>query len=137
MTCKEAQAKFQERLDGRLTDVTGFDAHLAGCAACRQAWAEELALWDALGRVPALTPSFGFAERTLRRLHETPQRTWVWPVWRWATVAGALMVLGVAGVWVQHQWTGQQAARVYASAQTDQLEDFDVIAVLHELNGEP
>jgi hypothetical protein len=97
---------------------------------------EAQAVWELLGQAPDIQPSFGFVERTLRRWHAEPARPVCWPVWRWAAALGLVTVLGVAGVFVQRTLTTRQAIVVYAHATTDQLEDFDVIAVLHQLEGE-
>jgi cytochrome c-type biogenesis protein CcmH/NrfG len=106
---------------------------------------DEQAAWELLGRHKAVEPSFGFVERTMRRLDEpTPvARPVFWqPVLHWALAATVVVALGVGG------WTGwqckQQSDRVaaaraetYATAQqADYLEDFDVIASLDQLNGE-
>ena len=141
MSCRAVIDQFGERLDGRLDEPrqTAFDAHLAGCAACRREWAAYAGAWRALGRDEGIEPSFGFAERTLRRLNE-PQvavRWWVWrPSLRWAAVAATVVVLGVGG-WVGHErMTGRRSAETYVRIQqADYLEDFDVIANLDQLKG--
>lgn len=109
---------------------------------------DEQAVWDLLARDKGIEPSVGFAERTLRRLHESPApspaTSWHWlPVLRWAAVT--CVMAGIAlGVW----WTRRAAEPVaqrapasdttaveYASAQgEDYLEDFDVIASLDQLD---
>ena len=88
---------------------------------------DEQAAWELLGRHKGIEPSFGFVERTLRRLDEPAPvaRPVFWqPVLHWALAAAVVVVLGVGG------WTGWQRK------QADYLEDFDVIASLDELNGE-
>lgn len=105
---------------------------------------DEQAAWELLGRHKGIEPSFGFAERTLRRLDEPAPvtRPVFWqPVLHWALAATVVVALGVGG-WAgwQHKQQSDQvaAARVetYVTAQqTDYLEDFDVIAALDELNG--
>jgi anti-sigma-K factor RskA len=113
---------------------------------------DEQAAWELLGRHQSVGPSFGFAERTLRRLREKPARpasvlTAVWqPAWRIAAAA----VIAVAGValWFQFRPATRPAGdgarailivepeiETYAKVQNaDYLEDFDVIASLDQLD---
>ena len=65
MSCKEFQAQFNARLDERLeaAATVAFDAHRAGCAACRQEWQAYADAWQILARHEALSPSVGFADR--------------------------------------------------------------------------
>ncbi len=96
---------------------------------------DEQAVWELLARHRWIEPSFGFAERTLRRLDELPERAawWQWPALRWATSLGLAAMVAAAGIlhW-QHART-LRAAEVYAAAQQDSLEDYDVIAALDQL----
>jgi anti-sigma factor RsiW len=142
MSCQAVTEQFDERLDGRLDEPrqTAFDAHLAGCADCRREWEAYIGAWQVLDRDEGIEPSFGFAERTLRRLNEphVAIRWWVWrPSLRWVAVAATVVVLGVGG-WVGHErMTGRQRAEAYARIQqADYLEDFDVIANLDQLKGD-
>jgi predicted anti-sigma-YlaC factor YlaD len=140
MSCKEIKRKFDERLDGRLSksDRTVFDEHVAACADCRQEWQAYAGAWTTLELHADVEPSFGFVERTLRRLTEPPvARGWFWqPAFRWATLAASVFVLGVS-VWVGHErLVAQRRAEIYAGVRhADYLEDFDVIANLDQLNG--
>ena len=125
MNCEKYQNEFDDRLDGRLDSVRAqaFDAHVAGCASCRQAWQAYRAVWEVVSRQPSIAPSFGFAQRTLRRLHEQVDRRFCQlPVFRWATVLSLLVIVSVAA---------------YTAAHHDHLEDFDVIVALDSLNGDP
>jgi len=106
---------------------------------------DEQAAWELLGRHKGIEPSFGFAERTLRRLDEpapVPRPVFWLPALRWALAAAVVVALGAGGWtrWQQKQQSDQVAAaraETYATAQqADYLEDFDVIASLDELNGE-
>ena len=98
--------------------------------------ADEQAAWELLGRHQSMEPSFGFAERTLRRLHQPAKPVfWKLPVFRWVSVASLCAIVAVVG-WVRWEQAKQtQNVQVYVSAQEDRLEDFDVVASLHELNG--
>jgi predicted anti-sigma-YlaC factor YlaD len=138
MDCKMTQANMDERLDGRLDAArrAAFDAHVAGCAACASQWRAQAGLWAALGAEKGVEPSFGFVERTLRRLDEpvAAPAGWRLPVWRWAAAA-CLLVAATSGWLAWHHVQRARQAEVYAWAQQDRLEDFDVIASLDQLNG--
>jgi len=142
MSCQAFTGQFDERLDGRLDESSqaAFDAHLASCTSCRREWDAYNAVWQALARDEGIEPSFGFAERTLRRLNE-PQvaiHWWAWrPSLRWASLAATVMALGVGG-WIGHErMTERRRAEAYARIQhADYLEDFDVIANLDQLKGD-
>jgi predicted anti-sigma-YlaC factor YlaD len=140
MSCQTIKEQFDERIDGRLSasQQTAFDEHLVGCTDCRREWQAYANAWTALEHHAGIEPSFGFVERTLRRLDE-PQfvRTWFWqPTFRWAALTATVVVLG-AGAWVGHErLVEQRRADVYARVQQgDYLEDFDVIASLDQING--
>ena len=98
---------------------------------------EEQAAWELLGRHESIEPSFGFVERTLRRLDEEPVRQSFWwqlPVFRWASsIALAVVVAGGAFAW--HHVRETRNVEVYAAAHQDSLDDYDVIANLDQLEG--
>ena len=128
-------------MDGRLdlAKRSELDAHIASCPTCGREWNAYAAMWQTLARHQGVEPSFGFVERTLRRLDEPlpTARTMLWRLAlpRWVAAAGLTVVLCVSG-WLawQHQ-SEVRHARIYAAAQQDSLEDFDVIASLDQLNG--
>ena len=144
--CRQMRDRFDERLDGRLSaaDQAAFDSHVESCAGCREQWQAYAAAWQVVARLPAVEPSFGFAERTLRRLQEPPETRermlWI-PVWRWAAAAALALVLGL-GVWVGESWhdarrasRSEAVARLYEQVRdTEFLEDFDVIASLDTIS---
>ncbi len=141
MSCKAIREQFDERLDGCLVQPqqAAFDAHVATCTDCRLEWQAHAGAWEALERQPGIEPSFGFVERTLRRLDERPavERSWFWqPSVRWAALAAAVVALGVGG-WVEHgRMQERSRAELYARVQqADYLEDFDVIANLDQIEG--
>jgi predicted anti-sigma-YlaC factor YlaD len=142
MNCQTIRERFDERLDGRLDGPlqAAFDTHLAGCADCRREWEAYAGAWRVLDCDKGIEPSFGFAERTLRRLNEPPVavRWWIWrPSLQWAALAATVVALGVGG-WVgRERITGRRRAETYARIQqADYLEDFDVIANLDQLKGD-
>jgi len=139
MNCQRCQNEFDDRLDGRLDPARAleFDAHTAGCPSCWPAWQAYRRMWEVVSQQPSVVPSFGFAQRTLRRLHEQAERQfWQLPVFRWATAMSLLIVVGVTGVMVYRQAETSQRVATYAAAQHDRLEDFDVIVALDSLKGE-
>ena len=143
MSCNEIRACFDQQLDGCLSPEgqRQFDAHLAACADCRREWQGYAASWQLIARHRAIEPSFGFVERTLRRLEEpasviTPG-LWRVRILRWAMVSAFVIAAGVGG-W--HGWQrgkDVRAAQVYASVEQASVidEDFEVVASLHQLNG--
>ena len=137
--CGKIREQFNDRLDRRLDAAqTSFcDAHLASCQACRQEWETLTRMWDVIGKQRAIEPSFGFSQRTLRQLHETPPSFWHRPVLRWATVAALFAVVVGGGMFVRyhHEQTVLQLA-AYQAAEQGRLEDFDVIACLDQLEVE-
>jgi hypothetical protein len=100
---------------------------------------DEQAAWELLGRHRSIEPSFGFVERTLRRLDETPvgshRSFWHLPAFRWAIAASFAVVLGLGGWLTWQHVQANRGAEVYAHLQQDRLEDFDVIASLDQING--
>jgi len=104
---------------------------------------EERAVWELIGRHRGIEPSFGFTDRTLRRLDEMPATkpsvlSILWrPVFRWAAVAG-IAVLASTALWTRtHRAPRAIEPDVLAYAKTqdaDYLEDFDVIASLDQLD---
>jgi anti-sigma factor RsiW len=141
MSCQTVIDQFDHRLDGRLSgpEQGAFDAHLAGCADCCREWEAYASAWQVLASDEGIKPSFGFAERTLRRLDEprVNAHQWWWrPSIRWATLATTVVALTVT-VWVGHERTlDRKRAEVYAHVQEgDYLEDYDVIANLDQLKG--
>ena len=143
MSCQTIREQFDNRLDGRLSgpEQIAFDAHLAGCADCRREWEAYASVWQALALQKGIEPSFGFAERTLRRLTEQP--VFVHPWWWWrpsirsirlATLATTVVVVALS-TWVWHERSVERKrAEIYARVQEgDYLEDYDVIANLDQL----
>jgi predicted anti-sigma-YlaC factor YlaD len=135
--CQTIQEQFDDRLDQRLdaAQAATFDAHVAVCASCRQEWESYAGSWNVLGKARGAEPSFGFAARTLRRLHEPSSSPWRWPVLRWAAASVAAVMLAV-GLFVFHQREQDTQIAAYQAVAQDRLEDFDVIACLDQLEGD-
>jgi len=136
VNCRDTQQQFGDRLDGRLpaAQESLWETHVAGCAACRQEWAEYRAAWEALGQVPAIEPSVGFVERTLRRLEAAPASApprWA-VVLRWAAVASMVVLTGWTS-WLGYQRLhNERLARVYEAVRADVL-DSEIIESLNQL----
>ena len=111
MTCDEAREAFTDLYDGTLSGppLTVLSHHLDGCRACRLEWAAFRKAMQALGELRDEEPSPGFAARVVERI-EAP--SW----WRRAIEAivfplrlklplhaAALVLLGVAGVWISQR----------------------------------
>lgn len=142
MNCKETQANFDERLDGCLDAAcrAAFDTHVAGCPVCAAQWRAYAGAWAVVAQHVAPEPSIGFTERTLRRLDEKQAdhpSVWLAPLWRWALAGSLVVALSGAG-WLGWQRTHRTNTQVevYMTATQDRLEDFDVVASLHLLNGD-
>ena len=59
MTCEQVREQFPDYLTGEIASATmaGLDAHLAGCAACREEWTTLSAIWAKLASLPEEEPS--------------------------------------------------------------------------------
>jgi len=142
MSCSETRDRFGEKLDGRLDAPRqqAFDAHLAACPDCRREWEAYTAVWQVLGRHEPVEPSFGFVERTLRRLEEPAAAArapwWRLSMVRWATVASLVIAAGIGGRIGWRRVQENRDAQIYASVNDADVlgEDFDVIASLDQLN---
>ena len=77
MNCQQFQNQFDNRLDGRLDSACAqaFDAHTAGVHPARRNGSSTGHSGKSWPGKRAVEPSFGFAQRTLRRLHEVPERS--------------------------------------------------------------
>jgi hypothetical protein len=97
---------------------------------------DEQAAWELLGRHESIEPSFGFVERTLRRLDEETVRQLFWwqlPVLRWASSL-ALVAIMAGGAFYWQRTREIRRVEVYAAVHQDSLDDYDVIANLDQLN---
>jgi anti-sigma factor RsiW len=143
MNCRTTRKQFDERLDDRLTPAARarFDAHLRDCADCCREWEGYAAAWRLLAQHAEIEPSFGFVERTMRRLDAEPEPArvgWRWPLLRWAAIGCAVVAVGLAG-WIGLQRLHQPAQpEVFAQIHHgDFFEDLEVIASLGMLESTP
>ena len=137
--CNQLRQQFDDRLDGRLDEQQGaeFDRHVAVCPECGPEWHEYAAAWQVLTRPESIAPSFGFVERTVRRLDEPgqPPTAWGW-LWdrrtvRWGLGIAVLALACTAGGLTWRQIQVRRAGEIYASvSHGDLVSDFDVIASL-------
>ena len=109
ITCDDAQLLVSDRLDGTLSDTerAQLDAHLAGCAACREVARDLEQIHTAAASLPTLTPSHDLWNGIEARLDasvvslESHRRS---PVARWSTrqfaaAAAVLMAVTAGGTW--------------------------------------
>lgn len=103
MSCL-APERIYAYLDGGLaeTERLAFEAHLAGCGACRMAVARRRLIAAAAEALPPLSIPDGFAAAIVARLPREEARVAArQPVWRrpraWAAAAGTLALLVAAG----------------------------------------
>lgn len=120
MNCPEAREAFSDLHDGtrsgpRLADL---QRHLEGCPVCRAEWAAFRRTVHALKAMADEEPSAGFAARVVQRI-EAPRwwqrvvATLVLPLRVKLPIhAAALVVLGLAGLWVSQRSPEPQRATV-------------------------
>jgi predicted anti-sigma-YlaC factor YlaD len=147
MNCRKAQKLFDDRLDGRLDTASGgaLDAHLASCPTCHDEWQTYSATWQLLSETKSIEPSFGFVERTMRRLDEravTHGHEWL-PVFRWVALGLTVIALSLGGWLGWQRWNVARTADSNSSGENQELfvqvnygsffEDLEVIASLKEL----
>lgn len=99
MNCQRAQEQMSERLDGLLAgqQAQAFEAHLQGCALCRQEWAELEASWRLLGQLPELEPGPLFRARVWEKIRQQPDSApsmWNWRSWLVPALTFGVLLLG-------------------------------------------
>ncbi len=120
MNCPEAREAFSDLYDGTLSGpaLEGLSQHLDGCPTCRAEWAAFRRAMHALKNLGGEEPSPGFAARVAERI-EAP-RWWkraaaalVFPLRVKLPIhAAALVLLGVAGLWMSQRSPELQRAAV-------------------------
>jgi hypothetical protein len=111
MTCEEARGAFTDLYDGTLSGppLVDLSRHLDGCVTCRRHWVAFRLTAGALGDLRDEEPPPGFAARVVERI-EAP-RWWrrlgsslVLPLRVKLPIhAAALVMLGMAGLWVSQR----------------------------------
>jgi hypothetical protein len=109
ITCDDAQLLVSDRLDGTLSDTqrAQLDAHLAGCAACREVARDLEQIHSGAASLPTLTPSRDLWSSIEARIEapvaslESHRRS---PFARWSTrqfaaAAAVLMAVTAGGTW--------------------------------------
>jgi TolA-binding protein len=120
MNCPEAREAFSDLYDGALSGLplAELSRHLDGCPACRAEWADFRRAMQALQDLGGEEPPRGFAARVAERI-QAP-RWWqripamlVLPLRVKLPIhAAALVLLGLAGVWVSQRSPELQRATV-------------------------
>jgi anti-sigma factor RsiW len=103
--CRPFESLLVRAADGGLNDAdrTRLEAHVAGCDACRESLADQIAVRQALQARPALGAGPDFSVRVMTAIEAQDSRfgwlDWLdfrqW-TWRLAPVAGALLVAAAA-----------------------------------------
>ena len=104
MRCDDVERVVMQRAAGRLdpAGVERLEAHLDGCAACREAAVGQEDVAAILSARPDAAPPLGFATRVMAHLDSSP--TWLdvidWRRWtvRLAPAAAALLVVAAVGL---------------------------------------
>lgn len=120
MNCPEAREAFSDLYDGALSGppLTDLSRHLDGCPACQAEWAAFRRAMHALQDLGSEDPSHGFAARVAERIGAP--RWWqrlaamlVLPLRVKLPIhAAALVLLGLAGLWVSQRSPELQRAAV-------------------------
>jgi len=146
MDCRRAEELLSDHLEGVLSGplASELEAHLAGCARCRELQDAVAEVVAALARYPDLEPPAGLAERAAAAALARPRRTQRVPV-RWPDfglptglqVMAAVLALAVTGVVLLATLHGARikertvVATVYLSERKDRfLEDFRLLRVV-------
>ncbi len=101
MTCDQAQAMIQERIDGQMVDGTernAMELHLQSCDACRRFQADMLEIHEGLGSLPELEFPDDALEEVWDRTVRSPSRG-ASGHWRWMAAAAAVLMVALAGSW--------------------------------------
>jgi hypothetical protein len=145
MDCRRAEELLSDHLEGVLSGplASELEAHLGGCANCRELRAAVSEVVQALARYPDLEPSVGLAERAAAAALARPRRPRVsvrWPDFGLPTglqVLAAVLALAVTGIALLAALHGTRikertvVATVYLSERKDRfLEDFRLLRVV-------
>jgi hypothetical protein len=142
ISCDDAQALMRQALgddDGRTAPA--LDAHVAGCAACAEAWEAQRAVHVLLASLEPEALSPGFAARLGAAIDDL-EPWWARFDWRWwtiraAPVAAALLLL-VAGATT---WTTSDPSSGASSVSTALWDDSSTVSsdalLLAVLSGSP
>jgi len=102
MTCDSAAPLLAASADGALDDDrrATLDAHLAGCAACRAALADQIAVRAWLARTPDATVPTGFRERVNARIDDSEGLLGVADFRAWTLRLAPLAALLALAAWL-------------------------------------
>lgn len=101
MNHPDLEAQVDALLDGELAipEANEIQAHLAGCAQCRQFLAERQALSGSIrGSLPRLTASEDLRRKVQEKLHEAQRPVRIRPAaWQWLAMAASLVIVAIGG----------------------------------------
>ena len=150
MNCKTVEKNSIAYLDGsadpgRRREI---EAHLAGCAPCRERARQFRELWGILDESPAPPPSPGFDAAVRARIAQEPHR---WGVWGWLAAPSPRLAIGVTALVVFSIWlsslprAAQSSSRASVAVESEfrmiadlpVLEDYDVLSDFEALSELP
>jgi anti-sigma factor RsiW len=105
MRCHSIQKRLATYQDGEMggKERERIVAHLEGCQACRNAYAELERVWQSLEKIPEIETSPGFDQRLFERINAIPEPlswwrfpwvSWVYRAYPAPAMAAILLVVG-------------------------------------------
>ena len=149
MKCEEMEQNLIAYLDGKASPAErrGIEAHVAGCAECREQVAEFRLLWGVLDELPMVTPSASFDAAVRARVAQESQRasfwSWLVPTPRMAFAVTALVIVSVwlafipARAAADERGGGGSEAEFRMIKDLPVLEDYDVLMNFDPLSDLP
>lgn len=150
MNCERLEKNLIAYLDGKVSSAARhrFEAHLAGCTACRERVGEFRQVWNVLDELPEEAPSPAFDAALRERIAQEAPRP---AFWRWLVpsprVAIAVAALVVLSLWMNSRPPADQPAQVVPPQNSDAefmmiknlpvLEDYDVLSNFDALSELP
>jgi anti-sigma factor RsiW len=129
MKCEDVSKSLISYLDSRANPAerSAVEEHLAGCAACRTHAEEFRKLWNVLGEVPAIEPSFGFDARLRQRVAAEPRLRWFDRFSPAPRLAFAAVLVIALTVWVAKVPSTSKPPVATPTVVATQQEDFNAI----------
>jgi anti-sigma factor RsiW len=149
--CEQMERRIISYLDGKASpnERREIEAHLTGCADCRERVTEFRLLWSVLDELPAVTPSVSFDAAVRARVAQESSRPgfrfWFMPTRRMAFAVAALVAVSV---WLASFQPVRRQTNVVAQAGSSDaefrmirdlpvLEDYDVLSNFDALSDLP
>lgn len=128
MNCHRIQKRLSAYQDGEIAgeERKRIAAHLEGCPACRNAYAELEQAWQSLEKIPEIEASAGFEGRLFERINAIPEPRPRWRIpwvswvdqWRLApAMAFGIVLIGIAlGAYMGNLMVGNDSRLVLSQA---------------------